>query len=346
MTGRAQPPADQPVVVTLSEIEPTQVRWLWDKRIPRGKLMIIAGEPGCGKSTLIMECAAHITTGTQWPDGSLGCSGDVLLLAAEDNPGDTIRPRLNAAGADASRVHLLKAIQTHTNGEERNFDLTRDLKPLEFAVEKYRPTLVCIDPLNAYLGDTDEWRDTSVKKVLIPLVRLAEDYECAIVGVTHLSKSQGRTALHRVLGSIGYTGTARHVMAVAADPEDHDLRYFLWVKSNAGPPSETLGFRIVEQRIEWEPQPATGINADAIMSGFPGDPSESKDAKAFVEEMLADGQWMASKTLIAEARAIGINPNTLQGAMRRLGVEKKRIGFGSSGVWNSRLPRSSRDAID
>ena len=208
-----------------------------------------------------------------------------------------------------------------------------------------------IDPLNAYLGDTDEWRDTSVKKALIPLARLADDYQCAIVAVTHLSKSQGRKALHRVLGSIGYTGTARHVMAVAADPEDHDRRYFVWVKSNAGPPSETLGFRIVAQRITWEPQPATGITADGIMSGFPGDPSETKDAKEFIdkefiEEMLADGQWMASKALITEARANGINVNTLQGAMRRLGVEKKRIGFGSSGVWNSRLPRSSKDAID
>ena len=323
----------------MSEVEPTQVRWIWEGRIALGKLNLIAGEPGEGKSTPMMDCAAHVTTGTAWPDGSLGVSGDVLFLSAEDSPSDTVRPRLDAAGADVSRVHLLQAIRDR-DGDERHFDLTRDLKPLQFAIQQYKPKLTVIDPMNAFLGNVDTWKDSKVRAVLAPLQKMAEAEGCAIVGIMHLSKGAGRKALHRVIGSIGFTGTAHLVMAVAADPEDNDRRFFVWVKSNVSRPAETLAFRIVEQRIEWEPEPVSGITADGVMSGFPTDPSESKDAKEFLEEMLADGQWMASKALITEARAIGINPNTLQGAMRRLGVEKKRLGFGKDGVWQSRLPRS------
>ena len=311
----AQPPADRPVVVTMSEVEPTQVRWIWEGRIALGKLNVIAGEPGEGKSTLTMDVAARVTTGAVFPDGGSGVSGDMLLLSAEDGPSDTIAPRLNAAGADSSRVHLLQAIRNR-DGDERHFDLSRDLEPLRFTIQQYKPKLVIIDPMNAYLGNTDTWKDSKVRAVLAPLQKMAEAEGCAIAGIMHLSKDAGRKALHRVIGSIGFTGTARLVMAVAVDPEDNERRFFMWVKSNVSRPAETLAFRIVEQRIEWEPGPVKGITADGVIGGFPTDPSESKDAKEFLEEMLADGQWVASKGLFTEAKANGIDVNTLQRAMR------------------------------
>ena len=326
-----QPVVERPVVITMSTVERESVTWVWDRRIALGKLNLIAGEPGEGKSILTMDVAARLTTGTAFPDGGSGISGDVLLLSAEDGPSDTIAPRLDAAGADSSRVHLLRAIQ-RTDGKERHLDLSRDLEPLEYAIREYKPRVVIVDPLSAYLGRVDSWKDSQVRELLSPLAKMANDHQCAMVGVMHLSKSSGRKALHRFIGSIGFTAAARVAMVVAVDPEDDARRYLLPVKNNVSLPAETLAFRIVDQKIEWEPEPVKGITADSVMNGFPTDQAESKGAVEFVREILADGEWVPAKTLVAEARANGINPSALQRAKARLNVENRRVGFGENGV--------------
>ena len=146
--------------------------------------------------------------------------------------------------------------------------------------------------------------------------------------------------MHRFIGSIGFTAAARVAMVVAVDPEDETRRYLLPVKNNVSLPAETLVFRIVDQKIEWEPEPVKGITADGVLNEFPTDQAESKGAVEFVREILADGDWVPAKTLVAEARANGINVSALQRAKARLNVENRRVGFAENGVWQSRLPRS------
>ena len=217
VSGADDVPADLPVVQSLSSVTRERVSWIWDRRIARRKLNITAGEPGEGKSTLTLDVTARVTRGAAWPDGGHAPQGTVLLLSAEDGLGDTIAPRLDAAGADSSQVHALTAVRS-IDGKDRHLDLSRDLPQLEAAIQQVHPLLVVIDPLSAYLGKTDSWKDSEVRSLLSPLAAMADRYNCAIVGVMHLSKSSGRKALHRLLGSIGFSAAARVVLAVAADP--------------------------------------------------------------------------------------------------------------------------------
>ena len=163
---------DRPVVQSLSSVSRERVSWVWDRRIARRKLNIVAGEPGEGKSTLTLDVAARITRGATWPDGGLAPQGSVLLLSAEDGLGDTIAPRLDAAGADSSQVHALTSVRS-IDGKDRHLDLSRDLPQLEAAIRQVRPLLVVIDPLSAYLGKTDTWKDSEVRSLLSPLAAMA-----------------------------------------------------------------------------------------------------------------------------------------------------------------------------
>ena len=224
-----------PVVHTLSDVTAQSVHWLWPRRIARGKLGILAGEPGEGKSTVTLDLAARLTRpGGLMPDGAPAPDGDVLLLSAEDGLRDTIRPRLDACGADVRRVHALTATRD-LDGTERHLELARDLPQLEAAIERYHPVLIIIDPLSAYLGRTDTWRDNEVRALLSPLASLAERHECAILGVLHLTKNASAKVLNRIIGSIAFVAAARVVLAVASDQDDKTRRFLLPVKNRLYP---------------------------------------------------------------------------------------------------------------
>ena len=184
-----------PIVRCLSTIETTEVRWLWPNRIPLGRLTLIVGRPGACKSFFTMELTAHVSTGSKFPDGSLCPSGSVLIVSAEDDPADTIRPRLDAAEADVTRVHILSAIQyTASDGkkEERAFTLA-DMPMLEAALAGLPDCrLVIIDPIGSFLGGgVDAHRDNEVRSILGPLAALAAKYNVAVVMVSSARKGSG-----------------------------------------------------------------------------------------------------------------------------------------------------------
>ena len=335
----AETAVDLPVVQSLSTVKREEVSWIWGRRIASKKLIIVGGEPGEGKSTFTLDVAARITQGAAWPDGGVAPQGSVLLLSAEDGLGDTIAPRLDAAGADSTYVHALTAIRS-TDGTTRHADLSRDLPQLEAAIRQVQPVLVIIDPLSAYLGKTDTWKDSEVRSLLSPLVALADRYACAIVGVMHLSKSSGRKALHRLLGSIGFSAAARVVLAVATDPEDDSRRFLLPVKNNLTPPADVLAFTLGAGRIEWDTTPVEGVTADSVLNELPSEPSERQDADSFLTGMLAGGEPVPSRTIVQGARDQGIAERTLRRAKERLGVRAKLVGFGASGKWHWWIPLS------
>ena len=194
-----------PVLVTISDVEPEQVRWLWENVVPRAKVTIFAGDPGLGKSFVALDFAARVTR-----DGE-----EVILLSAEDDPADTIRPRLDAAGADTNRVHVLTAVRSQGSGgkqTDRMLRLDRDIEQIAQAIKQHPDTaLVIIDPLSAYMGDTDSRSDEQVRSILAPLAELASRTGVAIVCIKHLNKGEERSAMYRAGGSIGFVAAARVV---------------------------------------------------------------------------------------------------------------------------------------
>lgn len=335
---------------TLSDVRAQAVSWLWPRRIARGKLGLIAGEPGEGKSTLLLDLAARLTRpGALMPDGAPAPDGAVLLLSAEDGLSDTIRPRLDASGADVRHVHALTATRD-LDGTERHLELGRDLPQLEAAIERYTPALVIIDPLSAYLGHTDTWRDNEVRALLSPLASLAEDRNCAILGVLHLTKNAAARVLHRIMGSIGFVAAARVVLAVARDPDDETRRLLLPIKNNLSPPADTLAFTLDNGRLLWDDRPVDGVTADSVLGESPADRGERQDAEEFLREMLVDGEPMRAVDVFRSGKANGIAERTLKRAKGRMGVKSKLVGFGREGHWRWWLPLSgaavSRARVD
>jgi AAA domain/DnaB-like helicase N terminal domain len=189
-------------LVSLSDVTPEHVDFLWPGRIAKGKYALIAGDPGLGKSHFTIATAAHLSVGSPWPDGGSAPIGKTLMLSAEDGIADTIRQRAVRLGADASQIVVLRAIRDAKG--ERPLNLARDLERLKEAIVRVRPTLVTIDPITAYLGKTDSYKDSEVRGLLAPLIQLIADEGVALLAVGHLAKADQRAALHRPGGSVAF----------------------------------------------------------------------------------------------------------------------------------------------
>jgi len=183
--------------VLLSEVAPERVRWQWEGRIARGKLNLMDGDPGTGKSAVATDMVARVSVGKTWPDGADCKAGGAVILSAEDGLADTIRPRFDAAGGDPSRVVAISTVPD-AEGNERQIAIPDDLAIIEAAMERVEAVLVVIDPLMAFLpGEVNSHRDQDVRRALAPLARLAERTGAAVVVVRHLNKASGGNALYR-----------------------------------------------------------------------------------------------------------------------------------------------------
>lgn len=280
----------------MATVRSEQVSWLWPQHVPAGKITILDGDPGVGKSTIAMDIAARVSTGQDWPDGTTGCeSAEVLILSAEDSVSDTIKPRLQAAGADLTRIKALHELLDH---EGKPVDQTMDtlIPRLRTMLEQHRFKLVIIDVLMAYLGSsTDSHKDQDIRaNVMSPLKQIAETYDCAFLLLRHLNKGQG-SALYRGGGSIGISGAARSVMAAVPEASDGDWNLLGPVKLNIGIMPQSLRYRLTDvpeygcARIEWGELTDTSI--DDALSGRPQDDkpddkpcSRQSQAEAFLEK--------------------------------------------------------------
>ena len=205
-----------PALVCLANVKPQSVDWLWYPRLPKAKLGFLDGDPGITKGLFIAAVTATVTTGARWPDGADCTAGNVILLNAEDGAADTLRPRLDAAGADVSRVHLLTGYHSADDepGKPRVITLA-DVDVLRAALEKIRPQFVNVDPIQAYLGaKLDMHRANEVRPLLAALAALAEEYGCMILATRHLTKGTRDRALYRGLGSIDFAAAARSVLVI------------------------------------------------------------------------------------------------------------------------------------
>jgi putative DNA primase/helicase len=332
-----------------ADVTPEPVEWLWPGRVALGKLTLIAGEAGLGKSQLSIAIAAAVTTGGDWPcrEGRAP-QGNVVILSAEDGAADTVVPRLMAAGADRERVQLVSAVRDEKS--RRSFDLSADLALLDQKISAIGDVkLIIIDPISSYLGPkVDSHVNAAVRGVLEPVSEMAARLRIAIVAITHPPKGTGTTAINRFIGSIAFVAAARAAFMVTRDAEDESRRFFLPVKYNLAALGKGLAFRleqrlvadgIVGSSVAWETDPVT-ITANQALNAV-DDQGAVSGAGSEAEELLRDilaGGPVAMKDIQAEAREAGLSWATVRRAKDRLGVIAERDGFGSEGKWLWRLP--------
>jgi len=341
----------QPILSrTLSDVTPERVNWFWDGYIAFGKLTLVEGDPGCGKSTFTMACAACVSAGRAMPCGTQLSPADVLLVSYEDGEADTIRPRAEAAGADLARVHVIRGI-----GHDQPIVIPEHVAALQAEIERRRARLVVIDPLGAALsGGIDSHKDTDVRRALAPLARLAETTGAAIVVVRHLAKGARGSAVLAGSGSVGISAAARAVLTVGVPRHatDSHERLLAVAKNNLAIRASSVRFRIeaaelasgvLASRIRWLGK--SSESADELIAARCPDqaPSALMHATNFLRDALASGLRKASEVQ-EEARAHGISPSTLARARVSLGVIQKRDGFGPGGVSVWSLPNHSAPA--
>ena len=338
-----EPRAAGAVLRCFSDIAPEPLNWLWPGRIPLGKLSLFAGDPGLGKSLVTLDIAARVTCGREWPDGTTNAQpSSVIILSAEDDPGDTIRPRLESAGADLSKAYILQAVRrSKPNGDTtlEHFSLETDLLALQDAVASLNDVrLIVIDPISAYLGSTDSHVNAKVRSLLAPLAELARSLRVATVAVDHLSKSN-RPALYRPNGSIAFTAAARAVWLFAKSPDDPRQRLMLPGKMNLAPDQTGLSFTLKEEgagvvAVEWGE--SVGLSADAVLQPEAvEEKSERLEAMDWLRERLSEGP-ISQREIKGDAKAAGIAWRTVRRAKDSLGITSEKEGF--KGGWRWQLP--------
>ncbi|MEQ8784808.1 MAG: AAA family ATPase [Pirellulaceae bacterium] len=344
--AKCDPQRPHAILQGLAGVTRELLDWLWPGRISLGKLTLLAGDPGLGKSFVTLDMAARVSRGDGWPDMPLfkQTPGDVVLLSAEDDVGDTIAPRLDKAGADSDHIFTLEGIE-HQDAKtgkmnKRWFSLESDLPRLDEALAQFPDIrLVVIDPIAAYLGNVDSHKNAEVRGLLAPLAELAGRHRVAIVTVTHLSKSGGSKAVYRAMGSLAFAAAARAVWAIVKDQDDHERRLFLPGKLNLAKDPDGLAYRIRDGRVEWEPDPVRLHADDAFAAetreagGRSNRGGERRDAAAWIREQLANGP-VPSSQMITDAKENGISERTLRRAYSELGGRSKKEG----GQWFWCLP--------
>jgi len=249
------------VGVLLSEVKSEQVQWLWNLRLALGKMTMLDGDPGLGKSLTTLDLAARVSTGREMPDGSPGLSGGVVLITPEDGLADTIRPRLERAGADLTRIVSIGTIPTSmetakgTFNYDRPFTLPDDLETLEAAIDRVQAKLIIIDPVMAIIG-TGTGKNTSVdnevRAILSPVKMLIEKAGAACLLVRHITKSKSENPLHAGMGSMAFIGLSRTGLMVAKDPNNEESCVFAHIKSNIGKLAPALTYHITSEELEDE----------------------------------------------------------------------------------------------
>ncbi len=321
----------KPIVISMEDVMMQPIRWLWWPYIALGKLTMLDGDPGIGKSLLMTRLAANLSRGIPLPDQEgmptlgVGEGHITLMLSTEDGLEDTLKPRLEEAGADCSKVKVLTGWQD-IQGETHPFTFA-DMPILRTALEELRPRLVIIDPIQAYLGGKlDMHRANETRPMLEALRRLAEEFECAIVCIRHPAKSSANSkAIHRGLGSIDFIGAARTGLFIEQHPTEPTKVLLAQSKSNIGPLGRTQVFTKECGEFEWVG--VSRLSAELLAgSGRGPDPYAFLEAACWLETRLSDGAKVSMQTLWEEAQEEGLTLPTLRRAKKALGVRSVRDG--------------------
>lgn len=307
-----------------SEVEPQPVDWLWYPYLPYGKITLLQGDPGEGKSTFALQLAAILTKGTTLPDGQeLKRPESVIYQCGEDDKEDTIKPRLLAAGADCSRVAFI---------EDSEGSLTLDDDRIAQVLESTKARLLIIDPIQSYIRqDGDMQSATRMRTILSRLSRMAAQYRCAILLVGHLNKASGGKTLYRGLGSIDIAAIARSVLLIVRDQHNAEIRYMLPIKSNLAPQGTPVGF-ILDQDLGFHWLGKCSLSSEEVPIQ-PRNTSKKETAKDLLKVILSSGP-IESKTVMKRLQELDISERTVRTAIQEMGIKSSR----RSNVWYMSLP--------
>ena len=294
----------------MSEVELQEINWLWYPYIARGKITMIQGDPGEGKTTLALRLAAACSTGQALPGMTITEPVNVIYQTAEDGLGDTIKPRLMEAGADEDRV---------LNIVEDTFSLTLLDERIEAAIVQTGAKLMILDPVQGYVGEkVDMNRANEIRSVMKNVAAVAERTGCAIVLVGHLNKATGANSAYRGLGSIDFRAAARSVLLVGRMKKEPNVRVIVHDKSSLAPEGKSIAFSLGDENgFRWL-DGYNDITADELLCGFNAE-TKTAAAEQLILDMLSDGEPVLCKTIQAAAKAKGISKRTLDDAKKNIG---------------------------
>ena len=315
-------------LIRMSDVQPEEVNWLWYPYIPFGKLTIIQGDSGEGKTTFVLAVISAMTKGEALPERDAAEPVNIIYQTAEDGLADTIRPRLDALGADCSRVLVI---------DESNKELSLNDDRIRQAIEETGAKLIVLDPLQAYLGaDVDMHRANEVRPILKRLGAVAEQTGCAVVLIRHLNKMLGQKSGHRGMGSVDFQAAARSVLLVGRTKDDPHLRIVVPDKSSLAPEGDSIAFTLDPQLgFQWKGY--CDCKADELLGGKSQVQTKTMAAEDELKKLLADGP-VSSEQVMVRAAELGISERTVKIAKQNLGVKSFRQGD----KWYCTLPDASR----
>lgn len=310
-------------IIRMSDIELQEVQWLWNPYIPFGKLTIIQGDPGEGKTTLALRLAAACTNGKPFPGSDATEPFNVIYQTAEDGLGDTIKPRLMEAGADQNRV---------LNIVEDQRSLTLLDKRIEQAIRQTNARLLILDPIQGYLGDrVDMNRANEIRTVLKNVASVAERTGCAIVLVGHLNKASGLSSAYRGLGSIDFRAAARSVLLVGRMKKEPTVRVVVHDKSSLAPEGKSLAFSLGdEQGFRWL-EGYEQITSKELLCGISPE-TKTATAEELIRKMLGGSDPIPAETVFQAAQGKGISRRTVNEAKKSI-PEIVSIKSGKRWMW-------------
>lgn len=312
-------------IINMADVEAVAVKWLWKPYIPLGKITIIQGDPGEGKTTLALSIAAALTQGENLPNEvETKAPVNVIYQTAEDGLADTIKPRLEAVNADCTRVLVI---------DESKEELSMTDERIEKAIQQTCAKLIILDPIQAYIGaNVDMHRAIEIRPVMSKLDRIAEEYGCAVVLIGHMNKAAGQKSSYRGLGSIDITAVARSVLIVGKMRDSPSKRIMTQAKSSLAPVGKSLLFEINENSaLEWKGE--VDITAEQFLENGGAELSKLEIATEFLLETLKNGK-VSQKEIAAAASDYDFSARTLNEAKKKLKV----LSIKADNKWYWKLP--------
>lgn len=343
---------DEVILISAQDLQPQSISWLWKGWIAEGKLHLLAGQPGQGKTTIAIAFCATVSAGSAWPDDSSCAVGNVLIWSGEDDATDTLLPRLIAAGAERSRCHFITGVRR--SGEVQSFDPARDMLDLEKQIDRIgNVKLLVLDPIvSVVTGDSHS--NTEVRRALQPLVDLANRKNIALLGITHFSKgSAGVDPMMRVIGSVAFAGVARTVFVAqkTSDTEEGSKGIFAKAKANSATSSGgfayfieqvTISDQIETSRISWDEE-LEGSAYELFSEATEAHQDErSNELQEMLRAELANGLRQA-REVVQSLEGNGFSKNQIKRASKSIGVKKVKQGM--HGGWTWSLPPVSITGI-
>lgn len=303
-------------IINMSEVQSQEIKWLWYPFIAYGKTSIVQGDPGDGKSTLILNIAAKLSRGERLePEMNIDKPVNVIYQTAEDGLADTVKPRLEQAGADCSRISII---------DESEKSLSMLDERIEKAIIETGAKLFILDPIQAYLGGgTDMNRANEAREMTRNLGNIAERTGCAIVLIGHMNKGSGAKAAYRGMGSIDFFAVARSVMLVGRIEGQPDMRAVVQIKNNLAPFGHPKAFELTQDGFRWLGD--YEITADEVLGGIVPKASKLEIAKQFLRDRSGANVMILSTEIIEQASQEGISKRTLEAAKKELKIDAKKI---------------------